>query len=74
MLRGDTEAQIGSLGIEYGAGAMILSDASAFDPMVHDALGSAGKKNKTLVFATGGEKGALKLWRADTGDCIYEQR
>ncbi|EIE25517.1 WD40 repeat-like protein, partial [Coccomyxa subellipsoidea C-169] len=55
-------------------GAAIVPDDSAFKALVQSALGPSGKKSKALVFATGGEKGILKLWRADTGDCIYEQR
>lgn len=62
------------IGNQHCAGAMIIPDTSAFEPIVQDALGPSGKKTRALVFATGGEKGALKLWRADTGDCIYEQR
>ena len=26
-----------------------------------------------VCFATGGEKGVVRLWRADTGQCVYEQ-
>jgi U3 small nucleolar RNA-associated protein 13 len=26
-----------------------------------------------VCFATGGEKGIIKLWRVDTGKCVYEQ-
>ncbi len=50
---------------------MVVPGTSALKPMIEGAL---GKNSKAVVFATGGERGVLKLWRADTGDCIYEQR
>eukprot|EP00887_Chlorella_sp_A99_P000001 scaffold16.g1.t1 len=36
------------------------------------AAASAGKK-PPLCFVTGGERGVLRVWRADTGACLYEQ-
>ncbi len=50
---------------------MVVPGTSALKPMIQAALGN---NSKAVVFATGSERGVLKLWRADTGDCIYEQR
>lgn len=56
----------------WSAGAAILPETSALRRAVHSRIIGSGS-GKTVVFATGGERGALKLWRGDTGQCIYEQ-
>ena len=38
------------------------------------AAAGAGASKKVLCFATGGEKGVVRIWRADTGTCLYEQK
>lgn len=63
-----------SLDLVYCAGAMILPHTSAFKNLMQGSLSASGKSNKAVVFATGGERGILKIWRSDTAECIYEQR
>lgn len=36
--------------------------------------GTDSKAKGAVVFATGGERGVLRLWRSDTGQCVYEHR
>ncbi|GAB4820492.1 hypothetical protein N2152v2_007538 [Parachlorella kessleri] len=48
-------------------GLAVLPHKSSFPGVPADA----GKK--ALCFVTGGEKGRLKVWRADTGACLYEE-
>ncbi|PRW60889.1 transducin beta 3 isoform A [Chlorella sorokiniana] len=40
---------------------------------VGSSKGGKGSKGPPVCFATGGEKGVVKLWRADTGKLLYEQ-
>lgn len=55
------------------AGATILSleHFKALDPAVFKVV---AKSDSAVVFATGGERGLIKLWRSDTGQCLLEQR
>lgn len=57
------------------AGVAYLPPSMAF-PGVPNQPGEAGgkaAKSQLVAFATGGEKGVVKLWRSDTGKCVYEQ-
>lgn len=56
-------------------GVAYLPPSMAF-PGVPNQPGEAGgkaAKSQLVAFATGGEKGVVKLWRSDTGKCVYEQ-
>ncbi len=50
---------------------MPIEQFKALDPAAFQAV---AKVDSAVVFATGGERGLLKLWRSDTGQCILEQR
>ena len=49
------------------AGAVILPAKSGFPGVDRKAKGA-------VFFATGGEQGILKVWRSDTGQCVYRHR
>ena len=49
------------------AGAAIVPAKAGFP-------GTDQKKKGAVFFATGGERGVLRLWRSDTGQCVYEHR
>ena len=55
------------------AGAAILSPEhfKALAPAAFKAVAASGS---AVVFVTGGERGLIKLWRSDTGQCLLEQR
>ncbi len=55
------------------AGAAILPQEAfqALDPAAFKAVAKIGS---AVVFATAGERGAVKVWRSDNGQCILEQR
>lgn len=55
------------------AGAAILPQEAfkALDPAAFKAVAKLGS---SVVFATAGERGAVKVWRSDNGQCILEQR
>ncbi len=56
------------------AGAAILP-AERFKAVLDPAtFKSIAKSDSAVIFATGGERGLVKLWRSDTGQCILEQR
>ena len=55
------------------AGAAILPP-DAFKALDSAAFKAVAESSTAVVFATGGELGAVKLWRSDTGQCILEQR
>ena len=55
------------------AGAAILPP-DAFKALDSAAFKAVTGSSAAVVFATGGERGAVKLWRSDTGQCILEQR
>lgn len=46
----------------------------AFKALDLAALKAAVSNSSTVIFATGGERGLIKLWRSDTGQCIHEYR
>ncbi|MCJ1354295.1 MAG: Transducin (beta)-like 3 [Icmadophila ericetorum] len=54
-----------------GAAILPLEHFKALDPAAFKAV---AKSDGAVVFATGGERGLIKLWRSDTGQCILEQR
>jgi hypothetical protein len=55
------------------AGAAILPASSALRGAVLEAVSTSdGGGAEPVVFATAGERGALKLWRSDTGCCLAE--
>jgi hypothetical protein len=49
------------------AGAVILPAKSGFPGVDKKAKGA-------VFFATAGEQGVLKVWRSDTGQCLYRHR
>jgi hypothetical protein len=55
------------------AGAAILPQ-EAFKALNPAAFKAVAKAGSAVVFATAGERGAVKLWRSDNGQCILEQR
>ena len=55
------------------AGAAILPP-NALKALDSAACKAVAGSSAAVVFATGGERGAVKLWRSDTGQCILEQR
>ena len=55
------------------AGAAILPP-DAFKALDSAPFSAVAGSSAAVVFATGGERGAVKLWRSDTGQCILEQR
>ena len=55
------------------AGATILPP-DVFKAVDSTAFKAVAGSSAAVVFATGGERGAVKLWRSDTGQCILEQR
>ena len=56
------------------AGLAYLPPGAPFPGLPASSGGRQGGKAATPVcFATGGERGVVQLWRADTGKCVYEQ-
>jgi len=58
------------------AGAVIVPAAAALPGLAapERAAADARADRRALYFATGGERGAVRLWRGDTGRCVYELR
>ncbi|PSC70582.1 transducin beta 3 isoform B [Micractinium conductrix] len=55
-------------------GLAYLPPGAPFPGLPASSGGRQGGKAATPVcFATGGERGVVQLWRADTGKCVYEQ-
>lgn len=56
-------------------GVAVLPTGSAFPGAAAAAsqVSSSSKKasHKALCFATAGEKGQIRIWRSDTGNCVY---
>ena len=50
--------------------------AAALPGMADPGAAAADAKadRRALYFATAGERGAVRLWRGDTGRCVYELR
>lgn len=61
------------------AAAVTFLPAGTSFPGLPSSKGSGGRGGggkagaPPVCFATGGEKGVVRLWRADTGQCVYEQ-
>ena len=53
------------------AGLAVLPLKSPFPGVPADPRDAQGRR--AACFVTGGEKGRLKVWRADTGACLYEE-
>ena len=56
------------------AGAAILPFERFKAVLDQTAVKAVAKSDSAVIFATGGERGLVKLWRSDTGQCILEQR
>jgi hypothetical protein len=39
-----------------------------------DTTAALRGSKKVVYFATAGDKGMLRLWRSDTGTCVYQQK
>jgi hypothetical protein len=50
-----------------------LPPTAPFPGLPGSAAPPAPGKPAPVFFATGGEKGVVRLWRSDTGRCVYEQ-
>lgn len=52
------------------AGAVVLPSGMGFP----GTDSKAAADTKAICFATAGEKGAIKVWSAATGQCLYEEK
>ncbi|CAK0748051.1 hypothetical protein CVIRNUC_001810 [Coccomyxa viridis] len=70
----DTHKKLATIPVfEAIEGAAILPP-DAFKALDSAPFSAVAGSSAAVVFATGGERGAVKLWRSDTGQCILEQR
>lgn len=54
------------------AGIATLPLGSNF-PGTDQQASATPKSSKPVYFATAGEKGAIKIWRSDSGACVYQK-
>ncbi len=50
-------------------GVVVLPPGAGYPGVPAGSTGASAP----IFFATGGEKGVVKLWRSDTGACVYEE-